>query len=122
MLRASILNSKISAYTYIFGNYDFNTTPIEPADKRLVGHYKPDQRLTWYLNGESVWYVIPSMKHYFCVQCYYPRTNQVHDCDTFTFMPHEYPFLEVNLEYFLNKRQMISSNSLVRHLPLRKFR
>ena len=30
MLRASRLNPKISAYTYMFVNYDFNTTPIAP--------------------------------------------------------------------------------------------
>ena len=35
MLQASLFNTKISAYTYIFGNYDFNTTLIEPPGKKV---------------------------------------------------------------------------------------
>ena len=100
MLRSSRLNPKISAYTHIFGKYDFSTTPIAPPGTKVVVHSKPDQCLTWYLSGEEGWYVGPSMNYYRCVQCYFPRTNQVRDCDTVTFIPHEYPFLEVNLEYF----------------------
>ena len=38
------------------------------------------------------------MKHYFCVQCYYPRKKQVSKCDTVTFIPHEYPIPEEKLE------------------------
>ena len=48
MLRASWLNPKISAYTYIFGKYDFNATPIAPPGKKLVVHSNPYQHLTWY--------------------------------------------------------------------------
>ena len=35
ILQDSRLNPKISAYTYIFGNYDFNTTLIEPPGKKV---------------------------------------------------------------------------------------
>ena len=58
-LGASILNPKILAYTYNFVDYDFNTTLIAPTDKKVVIHSKPDQRLTWDLNGETGWYVGP---------------------------------------------------------------
>ena len=54
MLRALLLNPKVSAYTYIFGNYYFKTTPIVPPGKKAVLNSKPGQCLTWYLNGESV--------------------------------------------------------------------
>ena len=54
MLQASRLNPKISAYTYIFGNYDYNTTPISPPGTKVVVNSKPDQRLTWDLNGEAI--------------------------------------------------------------------
>ena len=108
MLRASRLNPKISAYTYSFGNYDFNTTPIEPPGTRVVIHSKPHQRLTWELNGEASWYVGPPMKNYRCVQCSFTRTKQVRDCDAFNLISHEYPFPELKLEDFLIKRKMIS--------------
>ena len=98
MLRASKLNPKISAYTYIYGNYDLNITTISPPGTKAVVHSKPDQRLTCCLNGEAGWYVGPSMKNYLCVKCYFPIANQVRNCDTVTFIPHEYPFPEVNLD------------------------
>ena len=45
------------------------------------------------------------MKHYKCVKCYFPRTNQVRDCDTVTLIPHEYPFLEVKLDNFFKQAE-----------------
>ena len=89
MLRASRLNPKILAYTYIFGQYYFNTIPIVPPGINIVVHSKPDQFLTWYLNGETGWYVGPSIKHYWCIYCYFTITNQVRNCDTVTLIPHE---------------------------------
>ena len=92
VLLYSQLNQKISAYTYNFGNYDFNTTPKESPGKKVVVYSKPDQCLTWGLNVKFSWYFGPSMKHYWCVQCYFPGINQVRNCDTVTFVPHKYPF------------------------------
>ena len=89
MLQYLQLNPKISAYTFIFASYDFNTTPIAPPGTKVVVNYKPYQRLTWELNGEDGWYMGPSMKHYCYLQCYFQITNQVRDCDTVTFIPHE---------------------------------
>ena len=42
MLLDSILNSKISAYTHIFSNYDFNNTPIVSSGTKVVVYSKPD--------------------------------------------------------------------------------
>ena len=95
-----IESQNISAYPHFFGNYNFNNTNIAPTGTKVVVHSKPDQLLTWDLNGEAGWYVGPSVKHYWCVKCYSPQTNQVHDCDTVPFIPHAYPFPEVNLEDF----------------------
>ena len=103
MLRASQLNPKILAYTYIFGHYDFNTTPIVPPGIKIVVHSKPDQCLTWDLNGETGWYVGPSMNHYWCVHYYFTITNQVLNCGTVTLIPHEYLFPEVNFENYLKQ-------------------
>ena len=88
MLRVSRLNPKISAYTYIFGNYGFNTTTIADPGTKLIVHFKPYKLLTWVLDVEAGWYVGPSMKHYQYVQFYLPRTNQLCDCDAVTFIPH----------------------------------
>ena len=41
LLRASRVNPKISAYTYLFGNFDFNKTPLAPPGSKVLVHLKP---------------------------------------------------------------------------------
>ena len=96
-------------YTHIFGNYVFNTTPISPPGTNVVVHYKSYQHLTRDLDGEAGWYVGPSMKHYWYVKCYFPQANQVCDCNTFTSIPRQFPFPEVELEYFFKQ----SANDII---------
>ena len=50
MLTQAVITMKISVYTYIFGDYNFNTTPISPPSIKVVVHSNPDQLLTWDLN------------------------------------------------------------------------
>ena len=77
--------------------YLFFATPMAPPCKKVVAHVKPGARRTWELNGEVGWYVGPSMNHYRCVSCYFPRTKTTRDCDTVTFFPHATPFPAVKL-------------------------
>ena len=92
LLRASRSNPKISAYTYIFGEFNFSATPLAPPGTKIVAHIKPGKRASWELNGEVGWYVGPSMQHYRCVECYFPRTKQVRTCDTVSFSPPMFHF------------------------------
>ena len=103
LLRASRANPKLSAYTFLFGNFDFTATPLAPPGTKVVVHKKSDQRRTWELNGELGWYIGPSMHHYRCVKCYFPRSKAVRDCDTVTFFPKVVPFPEVSLTDFLKQ-------------------
>lgn len=61
LLRASRSNPKISAYTYIFGEFNFSATPLAPPGTKIVAHIKPGKRASWELHGEVGWYVGPSM-------------------------------------------------------------
>ena len=97
LLRSARVHPKISAYTYICGEFDFKSTPLAPPGTKVVAHIKPSNRATYELNGEMGWYIGPSMNHYRCVQCYFPRTRTVRDCDTVTFLPTVIPFPEVSL-------------------------
>jgi hypothetical protein len=103
LLRASRINPKLSAYTSIFGEFNFAATPLAPPGTKIVAHLKPEQRRTWELNGEAGWYVGPALNHYRCVECYFPRTRTVRICDTVTFFPTTVPFPEVKLEDFLKQ-------------------
>ena len=93
----------MSAYTYIFGEFNFAATPLAPPGTKIVAHIKPNVRRTWELNGEVGWYVGPSLQHYRCVSCYFPRTKTLRNCDTVTFSPKAIPFPEIKLEDFLRQ-------------------
>ena len=43
------------------------------------------------------------MKHYRCVQFYFPRTITTRNCDTVTFFPKNVPFPEIKSEDFLHQ-------------------
>ena len=65
ILRNSRVNSKLSAYAYLFGNFDFNATPLAPPGTRiLLRDLKPDKRPSWGFHGDDGWYIGPSLEHY----------------------------------------------------------
>lgn len=97
------MNPKLSAYSYIHGEFNFRATPLAPPGTKVVAHVSTDKRGTWELNGEQGWYVGPSLSHYHCVQCYFPRTRDVRDCDTVEFFPHAIPFPRVTLNDHLKQ-------------------
>ena len=99
-VRSSRIDPKMSAYTHIFGEFSFASTPLEPPGTTIVTHIKPKQQLTLELNGESGCYAGPPINHYRCVQCYFSRTKTVRDCDTVTFFPTTFPFPQVKLDNF----------------------
>jgi hypothetical protein len=49
LLRSSRVNPRLSAHAYLFGNFDFNETPLAPPGTKVVVHLKPDQRASWVL-------------------------------------------------------------------------
>ena len=100
MLRASRVNPNISAYAYLFGEFDFNVTPLAPPGTRVVAHIKPVVRETWAPNSKYAWCVGPSMENYRCVNCYFPQTNATRDVDTITFFPLTIPFPQIKIDDF----------------------
>ena len=103
MLRTARANTNLSAYTYLFGEFDFNTTSLAPPGTRVVAHSKPAVRDTWAPNGEDAWYVGPLMEHYRCVNFYFPQTKETRDVETVNFFPTNVPFPKVKIEDFLRQ-------------------
>jgi hypothetical protein len=64
--------------------------------------FKP-VRETWAPNGEEGWYIGPSLNHYRCVNCYYPRTRAEQHTDTVVFFPSTVKIPEVDLKDFLHQ-------------------
>ena len=64
MLRASRINPKKSAYNEIWGNFDFNKTPLAPPGCLVVAHERPQNRGTWAEHGVKGYFIGPAKHHY----------------------------------------------------------
>ena len=100
-LRNSRVNPKLSSYAYLFGNFDFNKTPLAPLGTKVVVHLKANKRASWNYHGQEAWYIGPSMEHYRCVKCYFPDTKATRDADTVEFFPQDIPFPKTTSEDYL---------------------
>ena len=85
LLRSARVNPKLSAYVYLFGQFDYNKTPLVPPGTRVVAHTKVSKRASCQLNGEQGWYIGPSLDHYRCIKVCFPKTQSEHDVDMVTF-------------------------------------
>ena len=92
LLQTSRVNPKLSSHAYLFGNFDFNKTPLAPPGTRVVVHEKPQQRASWDFHSVNGWYIGPSKDHYRCVKCFLPLTRRERDADTVSFHPHTIKF------------------------------
>jgi hypothetical protein len=103
LLRSARVNPALSAHAYLFGEYNFMRTPMAPPGTKIISHSKPTARETWAPNGEEGWYIGPSLNHYRCVNCYYPRTRAERHTDTVVFFPSTVKLPEVGLKDFLKQ-------------------
>ena len=106
MLRASRINPKLSAYALLFGQFDYNKTPMVPPGTKVISHLKPTVRASWAANGEEGWTVGPSLSHYRCINCYFPHTRSQKDVDTVTFFPKTIRFPKISIDDFLRQAAM----------------
>jgi hypothetical protein len=53
MLRTSRINPKLSAYTQLFGSFDYNKTPLAPLGTKAVIHERPQQQHTFGDHGRE---------------------------------------------------------------------
>ena len=106
LLRTATANRRLSAYAYLFGQFDFNATPLAPPGTKVLIHSKPANRASWDPNGKEGWYIGPAPKHYRCMKCFLPSTRSEVISDTLSFFPHEIPFPKVTTDAFLRQAAM----------------
>jgi hypothetical protein len=87
ILRTSRINPTISAATQLYGQLDFNITPLAPPGTRSVAHVKPKARRSWAPHGEDAWYVGPDPDHYRCYKVCMLATNRTRIVDIVDFFP-----------------------------------
>jgi hypothetical protein len=90
MLRTSRSNPKLSAATHIFGQYDFNRSPMVPPGTRIIAHEIPGRRRTWAPHGQDGWYIGPALEHYICYTVYITKTRSNRIVETVDFFPHKF--------------------------------
>jgi hypothetical protein len=71
----------------MFGNFDYNRTPIAPPGVRVIVHEKPDKRSTWAPHGVDGWYVGPALESYRCYTIWIEETRAIRVCDTLSWLP-----------------------------------
>ena len=85
LLRSARSQPKLSAHAYLFGQFDFNSTPLAPPGTKVLVHSKPDNRASWDPNGKEGWYIGPSPNHYRCMKCFMPSARSEIHADTIVF-------------------------------------
>lgn len=74
ILRSSRINTNLSAYSQLKGNFDFNATPLAPPETKALIHENPNQRNSWHTHGVSGWYICPVLEYYRCYKVYSVNT------------------------------------------------
>jgi hypothetical protein len=89
MLRRLRINPKLSAYTQIFGVFDYNQTPLALIGTKKVVHLRTTQkRRTTFGDHEVIgWTIGPALDHYRHWDFYIPKTRGTRVSDTVVFLP-----------------------------------
>ena len=101
LLRSGRLNPKLSAWAFLFGQFDYNRTPLVPPGIKVLAHSKIDNRASWALHGEEGSTIGPSLENYHCVRSYFPKICTKKDNDTITFFPKNIHLPDINIDSFL---------------------
>jgi hypothetical protein len=89
MEQTARINPKLSAYQQIWGNFDFNKTPLAPPGCKVVVHERPMERGSLACHGVVGYYIGPAMKHYRNYNSYIPETHGIRTTNTIEFFPEE---------------------------------
>ena len=71
LLRSSRIHPSLSAHASMFGQFDYNRTPLAPPGTRIVAHVAAENRTSFGQHGKVGWYIGPSPEHY-----HFPREGR----------------------------------------------
>ena len=89
LLRQLNVVSKVLAYAYMNGPYDFNKMPLAPMGCAVQIHENSERRRSWAANSSDGWYLRTSPEHYRCHVIYCKNTRSERISDTVHFK-HKY--------------------------------
>ena len=103
LLRSSRIHPSLSAHASLFGQFDFNRTPLAPVGTKIVAHVNAESRTSFGEHGRVGWYIGPSPQHYRCWKCYFPDTMKELDVLKVDFFPEKTPFPTFTKEAYLQQ-------------------
>ena len=92
LLRSSHTNLSLSAHADINGNFDFNTTPLDPPGTKVLVPEAASNRTSFIPHAVDGWYIGPSLNRYRCYQYYIPTTAPNRQADTVEFLIKHFNF------------------------------
>ena len=93
LLQRAQQNTKLSAYLYLFGPYNYNKHLMVPPGMKVVIHKKLSDQLSWGFHCIEGCYVGPTLDHYRCLKIYILKNHSTIIADTVAFIPKHIPFL-----------------------------
>ena len=85
LLQTSRTCPKISAYIYLHGTYNFDTTPLAPPGVRVLLYNDPNHRVSYRVHGDEAYYLGPALERYRCYNCFVPSSWGIRTCATAPF-------------------------------------
>jgi len=98
LMRGSRMNPNLSAWAQVYGNYDFNQTPIAPLGVKVLIHKKPSNRTTWAPHAVKGWYIGPALNAYRCYRTWITETKRERIADTLTWFPTTAPMPTISAQ------------------------
>ena len=89
MLRPARMLKTVSAYTYLYGQHDYNSNPFAPLGCKVEAHVVPEVRETWAPHTASGYYIGNASEHYRCHKVYISDTRSTRVCSS-VFFKHKY--------------------------------
>ena len=66
----------------MFGEFNYNATPLAPFGCKIIIFDTPQIRDSWYAHSQHGWYIGPTIEHYHCFRYYIPSTRSEIISDT----------------------------------------
>jgi len=86
LLRPANVRPSVSAYMYIYGNHDYNKTPLAPLGCKTQCFVGPDNRTSFGEHSIDSWYIGTSLEHYRSHRVFVKETSAERVTDTVMFM------------------------------------
>ena len=98
LLRPSPQLGHPSAWTALFGHYNFDATPMGPAGCKVLIHSKPTLRRSWDFRCHEGYYIGPTLEHYRCFKVINKTSGSIVISDAIKFRHHYLPEPTPSLE------------------------